>query len=454
VLVKVRHGVQPGYTRIVLDMSAPAEYTHRLEENPPRVVLEIPGGTAAKGLSPRSISTPLVNGVRVERLRGPVTLVAIDLARSCTYRTFSLPAERGSPPRIVVDLFAGDSAPGPAAEDSMPAVADPPGRAQPDAREAVADAVVEDSSTLEDAIPAPAEAPASAVRDSAAVSRGDSEKIEEFVPAEALRVQGEVQTPPAPASQRTSSPVDPPASTGTPAGQSESQASRKRIVAIDAGHGGADTGARRGTIEEKRICLDFAKRLAAAINAVDGFQAYLTRDDDTFLPLRRRYQLAEQRGADVFVSIHANAARSRAATGTEVFFLSLDGASDEAARDLAQKENESDRIGGVSPEAEEDLTSIIKDLRRSDALRRSSFLAEAVLEELLEIPGVESRGVKQAGFTVLKSPQMPSVLVETGFLSNAHERSLLTDPRYQEVFVHRLRDGLLGFFREYGLAQP
>ena len=137
-----------------------------------------------------------------------------------------------------------------------------------------------------------------------------------------------------------------------------------------------------------------------------------------------------------------------------MFFLSLDGASDEAALELARKENESDQFGGASPEAEEDLTSIIRDLRRSDSLRRSSFLAEAVLDELQEIPGVESRGVKQAGFTVLKSARMPSILVETGFLSNAHERSLLTDPKYQEVFVHRLRDGLLGFFQKYGLAQP
>jgi len=461
VLLDVRHGVWPDHTRIVLDLSASTEYSQKFLADPPRIAIEIPGASLASGLSPRTIQDALVRGVRVTRLRGPSTLVTIDLARACSYRVFTLGSEDAAKPRIVVDVYEGDAPP----PESVPEAVSP--SAPPETGD----------ESLPQAIPEPPPASAPAEEESgdesappAAAPQDDA--IEEFTPAEALRVkpaagagpQGAASDgaagAPAPSSAPASADesVENPPEEAIPAPATEGRGTaakdRKRLVAIDAGHGGPDSGARRGSTLEKVICLDFAKKLAAAINKVDGYEAFLTRDTDVFLPLRRRYQAAESQAADVFVSIHANAARSRSAFGTEVFFLSLGGASDEASRELAAAENASDEIGGVSPGAEEDLASILRDLRRSDALRRSSFLAESVLEELQKIPGVESRGVKQAGFTVLKSPEMPSILVETGFLSNANERNRLTDPKYQDLFVRRLRDGVLGFFQKYGIAQP
>ena len=190
-LLEVRHGVQPEYTRIVLDMSARTDYTHRLELNPPRVVLEIPGGTVAKGLSPRRIRSALVAGVRVDRLRGPSTLVVIDLAQLCAYRTFALDAGRGTGSRIVVDLFAGDSAPAPAAEDSLPEVggslAPPPVTAP---RDEAAGPPMDDASGVGEAIPAPPETLyAAPAQGSELAVTGADQSIEEFVPSEALRVR-------------------------------------------------------------------------------------------------------------------------------------------------------------------------------------------------------------------------------------------------------------------------
>lgn len=444
-LLNVRHGIWPDRSRIVLDLSAATEYSMRLVENPPQILIEIPGTSIASGLSPRKIEDALVRGVRVTRLRGPATLVSIDLRRPCEHRAFALPAEGSAGPRIVVDVYGGaappsqdrEAGPGGDREGAEPAI--PEAIPEPSGADAGQAIGPESASASETAL---APQPGADSEDTLAIPAEGA--IEEFTPPEALRVRP-ASPPPAAAAPSPSS---------ASAGSDAPTKPRKRLVAIDAGHGGADSGARRGSTEEKHICLDFAKRLAAAINQVDGFEAYLTRDADFFLPLRRRYQIAEGKGADVFVSIHANAAHSRAANGTEVFFLSLGGASDEEARELAQRENASDEIGGVSPAAEEELASILRDLRRSDALRRSSFLAESVLDELQKIPGVESRGVKQAGFTVLKSAAMPSILVETGFLSNVTERNRLLDPKYQELFVRRLRDGVLGFFQRYSIAQP
>jgi N-acetylmuramoyl-L-alanine amidase len=223
----------------------------------------------------------------------------------------------------------------------------------------------------------------------------------------------------------------------------ELKRSRNMIVAIDAGHGGDDSGAighRR--LQEADIVLAIAKKLKAEIDQIPGMSAVLTRTGDYFIPLRKRIEIARKYQADVFVSIHCNASRNRSATGTEVYFLSLTGATDEASRAVAEAENAADLIGGVSPESGGDLLSILFDLRQNDTLRRSSELAEQMMDALEGDSRLEGRGVKQAGFVVLKAPEIPSVLVETAFITNPREAAMLRDVQFQRKMAELMGQAL------------
>ncbi len=232
------------------------------------------------------------------------------------------------------------------------------------------------------------------------------------------------------------------------------QTDRIRVVAIDAGHGGEDPGARgpRGVLE-KRVVLSVARSLADELNRMPGVRAVLTRDGDYFIPLRNRYAMAEKMKADIFISIHANSSRRRGSGhGTEVYFLSLRGASDQADADLADLENAADQVGGVSPQAENDLVSILYDVKRSSALQQSQLLAETLLDHLASDRRLESRGVKQAGFVVLKSVEFPSVLVETAFINNPKEARLLNDPNFQRNIARQLANGVKVYFQRAGIG--
>lgn len=223
----------------------------------------------------------------------------------------------------------------------------------------------------------------------------------------------------------------------------ELKRSRNLIVAIDAGHGGEDPGAighRR--LQEADITLAIAKKLKAQLDLMPGVNGFLTRTGDYFIPLRKRIDIARRLQADVLISIHCNASRNREATGTEIYFLSLTGATDEAARGLAEKENAADLIGGVSPETGDDLLSILFDLRQNETIRRSSELAEILIDAVDADSRLTTRGVKQAGFVVLKAPEIPSVLVETAFITNAREAAILKDAHFQTKFAEMLAQGI------------
>jgi N-acetylmuramoyl-L-alanine amidase len=227
---------------------------------------------------------------------------------------------------------------------------------------------------------------------------------------------------------------------------------RTRIVVVDPGHGGNDPGAigwRR--LKEKDVCLALAKRTAGEINSTPGFKAFLTRDGDYFVSLGKRARIARDLKADLFISIHANDSRNRSATGTEVYFLSLSGATDEAARKLAEKENAADMVAGVPPDSD-DLTHIIFDVVQKESMVRSSYLAEAVHDNLVSYKSLKSRGVKQAGFAVLKNAGIPSVLVEVGFLSNANEAKLLKSASFQRDVATLLRNAVVDYFKAYDAA--
>ncbi len=231
---------------------------------------------------------------------------------------------------------------------------------------------------------------------------------------------------------------------------------RVRIVAVDAGHGGEDAGARGpGGVLEKHVVLAVALALAEELERVGGVRVVLTRDGDYFIPLRDRYRVAEKVKADLFISIHANSSRRRGrGNGTEVFFLSQRGASDQADEDMANLENAADLVGGVPPEAEDDLVNILYDVGRTSAMQLSQLLAETLLEHVSADRRLESRGVKQAGFMVLKSVEFPSVLVEVAFINNPREAKLLKDPEFQRQMARQLAAGVKSYLQRAGLERP
>ncbi len=229
---------------------------------------------------------------------------------------------------------------------------------------------------------------------------------------------------------------------------------RVRVVVVDAGHGGEDTGARglRGVLE-KRANLAAARALAEELGRTPGIRAVLTRDDDTFIPLRERYRIAEQAKADLFISLHANSSSRRGSgSGTEVFFLSLRGATDQATNDLADMENAADLVGGVPPQADDDLVSILYDVKRSSALQQSQLLATTLLDHVTRDRRLGERGVKQAGFVVLKSVEFPSVLVETAFLNNPVEARLLASEEFQRQLARQLAAGVCSYLEKSGIG--
>ncbi len=223
-------------------------------------------------------------------------------------------------------------------------------------------------------------------------------------------------------------------------------------VAVDAGHGGDDHGAVHFGTSEKDITLKLARETVAELNQRDAVEAFMVRKGDYFIPLYQRRAIAEKENADLFVSLHCNASRRSAAQGTEVFFLSLKGASDQAARELAEFENEVDQKMGVAPEPE-GLGGILFDMRQTDVLVKSEILAETCLNQLFSLGTVYNRGVKQAGFAVLKSSRIPSVLVEAAFVSNRKENRLLKSGKWQRSFGKCMADGIEAYCKNVQRAE-
>jgi len=223
---------------------------------------------------------------------------------------------------------------------------------------------------------------------------------------------------------------------------------RDLIIAIDAGHGGEDPGAigKNGT-REKDVVLAIARALAQRVDAEPGMKAFLTRNGDYFVPLRDRMRRARAQQADLFVSIHADSIRDRSVDGSSVYILSQQGATDEAARWLAERENASDLIGGVSLEDKGDvLASVLLDLSQSASLSASQAAAQHVLHQLNLVGEVRKPLVQQARFVVLKSPDIPSMLVETAYISNPQEEQRLRGVTHQAKLATAIYQGLRAYF--------
>jgi len=223
-------------------------------------------------------------------------------------------------------------------------------------------------------------------------------------------------------------------------------------IVLDPGHGGEDPGAvGRGGSYEKHVTLSVAKRVKAKIDAVPNMRAVLTRNADYFIPLGQRVSRARRLQADLFVSIHADAFLKPTARGSSVFVLSERGASSSAARWLAQRENEADLVGGVNLDrADPWLARTLLDLSQTATSQDSIKLAKDVLTELGTVNTLHRSGVEQAGFAVLKAPDIPSILVETAFISNPDEERRLNDEAYQD----RLADAIVRGIRRYFAKNP
>jgi N-acetylmuramoyl-L-alanine amidase len=228
---------------------------------------------------------------------------------------------------------------------------------------------------------------------------------------------------------------------------------RDIVIAIDAGHGGEDPGAiGPGKVYEKHVVLQISKELQRQINADKGFRAELVRTGDYFIPLRKRTEIARKKGADLFVSIHADAAPRSAAYGASVFALSDRGATSETARWLADSENRSDLIGGAGNvslgDKDQMLAGVLLDLSMTASLSSSLNVGQKVLSNMGRITPLHKRRVEQAGFMVLKSPDIPSILVETGFISNPSEAKKLQTASHQQSLARSIHSGVRQFFHE------
>ncbi|MET1081324.1 MAG: N-acetylmuramoyl-L-alanine amidase [Pseudomonas sp.] len=229
---------------------------------------------------------------------------------------------------------------------------------------------------------------------------------------------------------------------------------RAIVIAIDAGHGGEDPGAigPNKSQYEKNVTLAIAKELQRQINGEKGFRAELVRTGDYFIPLRKRTEIARKKGADLFVSIHADAAPRAQAFGASVYALSDRGATSETARWLADSENQSDLIGGAGNVSLDDkdrmLAGVLLDLSMTASLSSSLNIGQKVLSNLGRITPLHKQRVEQAGFMVLKSPDIPSILVETGFISNPNEAKKLGSASHQQALARSIHSGVRQFFQQ------
>ncbi|HET9692925.1 MAG TPA: N-acetylmuramoyl-L-alanine amidase [Steroidobacteraceae bacterium] len=382
----------PEGTRLVIELSAPVEFDVFPLDKPDRVVIDLANTTLSAQELPAGQGP--VKQLRSGPQPGRGLRFVLDLDSPQAPKSFVVGPDGGAGHRIVVEL-PGKAAPVVAAATAAPA----PGTNAPTGKEVLA--MVAESSR---AIATP--------------------------PVDAPRVN---DAPPTPAVKSI---------TSTAKG-------RDLVIAIDAGHGGQDPGAiGRGGTREKDVTLAIARRLAAEIDAQEGMRAVLVRDGDYFITLGGRTRKARKLGADMFVSIHADSVLNRDVSGSSVYVLSLRGASDEAARWLAESENAADLKGGV-PLVEDDLlASVLLDVTQKEAISDSVEAASTVLASLRGVGHVHRPRVQHAGFVVLKSPDIPSMLVETAFISNAADERRLRDSGHQQKIAEAIRAGVRNYWYE------
>ncbi|ABE49649.1 N-acetylmuramoyl-L-alanine amidase [Methylobacillus flagellatus] len=386
------------YTRITLETSKPVSHNMVMLKDPERLVLDLDNvelGTVLKALGEKiDPNDPYIRQVRVGNFKPGTVRIVVDLKAEIKPQVFTLAPAGEYKDRLVVDIYP--------AQDPLMAMLEQRGK------------------------PENAQAPLPGLQ-----VAPESPTIADVTPDLA---------PGAPTADKPSAVIAPPSN--------KKPEARIITIAIDAGHGGEDPGAKgaRGSYE-KNVTLAIAKKLKAAVDAEPNMRGVLTRDGDYFIPLHGRVVKARKMNADLFVSIHADAALSAQAKGSSVFALSETGATSAMARLLAQRENESDLIGGVSLSVKDpNLARTLLDLSQTATINDSLRLGKLVLDHMGTINTLHKRHVEQAGFAVLKSPDIPSILVETAFITNPEEERKLNDSAHQDKLVSSILSGIKKYF--------
>ena len=438
-IVAVRLWPAADYTRVTIESDTALKASHLIVGSPPRLAVDINGldlNPALRELVAKvRADDPNIAGIRVGQNAPGVVRMVIDLKHPIKPQVFSLAPVAAYQHRLVFDLYPANP---------------------PDPLEALIAERMKELGTPSAAQPAAADSLGDLIarqieRANNSVRQGDTSVARAPAPAPS----GRAPTP-MPESgdaggsgNNTATPTRKPA----PARRTEpARTDRLIIVALDPGHGGEDPGAigPNGT-REKDVVLQIALKLRDRINntvvAGNPMRAFLTRDEDFFVPLGTRVEKARRVGADLFISIHADAFMRPEARGASVYALSERGASSTAARWLAQKENEADRIGGINVDAKDaHVQRALLDMSTTVQIRDSLRLGDAMLGEIGDVGRLHKRSVERANFAVLRSPDVPSVLVETAFISNPEEERRLRSDSYQNDLANALITGIQKYF--------
>ena len=420
-IVAVRVWPAQDYTRVTIESDAPLPAAHRVVEAPNRLVVDIDGLELRAAL--RELvgkvqpDDPYIAGVRVGQYQPRVVRLVFDLKQAIRPEQFTLAPVAAYQHRLVFDLYPAQEV------DPLLALIRDKEAAEERAARAVQDALGELIARIETPLPAPAPAAPAA--------------------------------PSPPATPTLPAPPPPAAALSTPAPPAPATAAERQqvdrlvIVAIDPGHGGEDPGAIGPTgLREKDVVLAVALELRKRLDALPNMRAMLTRDADFFVPLHERVRKARRVQADLFVSIHADAFMRPEARGASVYALSEKGASSTAARWMAARENSADQVGGVNVAQVSDpqLLRAMLDMSTTAQIKDSLKLGDEVLSRIGRVGRLHKRQVEQAGFAVLRAPDIPSILVETAFISNPGEEAKLRDPNYRAELVGALATGIRNYF--------
>ena len=430
-VVAVRVWPAADYTRVTIESDAPLTQSHFLAENPGRLVIDIDGlelSPALRDLVGKvRADDPYIASVRAGQNQPRVVRLVIDLKQGTAPQIFTLAPVAAYQYRLVFDLH-------PAVDrDPLLALIRDKHAAESQAAQSVQDALGEFIGQVNKpgaslaALPTPPTPPL-------------SPPLSPTAPLAALRPAPSASALPSGAPQLQSPAPLPPAAQG--------RIDRLIVVALDPGHGGEDPGAVGPTgLREKDVVLAVALQLRDAINAMPNMRAVLTRDADFFVPLHERVRKARRVQADLFVSIHADAFITPQARGASVFALSQGGATSAAARWMANRENAADTVGGVNVSAKDAaVVSTLLDMSTTAQIRDSLTLGGEVLGQIGRVGKLHKGSVEQAGFAVLKAPDIPSILVESAFISNPEEETKLRDPEYQSQLVKALSVGIQRYF--------
>ncbi|MEF7612319.1 N-acetylmuramoyl-L-alanine amidase [Aquincola sp. MAHUQ-54] len=420
-IVAVRVWPAEDYTRVTIESDQALAASHQLITGPERMVVDIDG----LELSPQlrelvgkvRADDPFIAGIRVGQYQPRVVRLVIDLKQSTAPQQFALAPVAAYQHRLVFDLYPTQPV------DPLLALIRDKEQSEREAAQSVQDALGEFIGRV-GAPPPVAEAP----------------------PPGTLPPAPAVVPPPVVAAAPMPPPATPPAL--GPRAETQSKIDRLVVVALDPGHGGEDPGAIGPSgLREKDVVLAIALQLRERINAVPGMRAFMTRDADFFVPLHERVNKARRVQADLFVSIHADAFITPKARGASVFALSQGGASSTAARWMANRENAADVVGGVNVRsADAQVLRTMLDMSTHAQIKDSLRVGGEVLGELDRVGRLHKPRVEQAGFAVLKAPDIPSILVETAFISNPEEEAKLRSTAYQRELVRALSVGIQRYF--------